>query len=179
MGCGLYSRRTFDPGVGTGLAEQAGAGSGARVVSTGVSPGQVLPGLQTPRLGGLLGPSGSSRLPLSCRLYHMLMYAAGLDCRWAGGRPGPGTGAGRDRLSPRLYGTQGRGSLHIRLSTVSFPILSRSNGGRLDLMTPACRVTVGGGRVGTLGSRWMRLSCPVSRLGETAVGTQGSEFFFL
>ena len=97
--CGLYSRRTHDPGTGTGLAEQAGAGSGARVVSTGVSPGQVLPGLQTLRLGGPLGPSGSSRLPLPCHLYHMLMYATGLDCR-SGRRPaGPGY---RDRSGPSL-----------------------------------------------------------------------------
>ena len=145
MGCGLYSRRTYDPGIGTGLAEQAGAGSGARVMSTGVSPGQVLPGLQTPRPCGPLGPSGPSCFPFpaTCIIYLCtpLVSTAGR----AGGRPGPGTGTGRDRLSPRLYRTQGRGSLHIRLSTVSFPILSRSNGGRLDLMTPACRVTVGGG----------------------------------
>ena len=88
-----------DPGAGTGLAEQAGAGSGARVVSTGVSPGQVLPGLQTPRLGGPLGPSGSSRLPLPCHLYHMLMYATGLGCR-SGRRPaGPGY---RGRSGPSL-----------------------------------------------------------------------------
>ena len=33
----------------------------------------------------------------------------------------------------------------MALSTVSFTILSRSNGWRVDLMTPACRVTVGGG----------------------------------
>ena len=88
-----------DPGAGTGLAEHASAGPGARVVSTEVSPGQVLPGLQTPRLGGPLGPSGSSRFPLSLPLYHMLMRGAGLDCR-LGRRPaGPGY---RGRSGPSL-----------------------------------------------------------------------------
>ena len=98
-----------DPGAGTGLAEHAGAGSGAGVVSTGVSPGQVLPGLQTLRLGGPLGPSGSSRLPFPCHLYHMLMCATGLDCR-SGRRPaGPGYRA-RPVSPPGYIGPKGVGA---------------------------------------------------------------------
>ena len=92
-----------DPGAGTGLAEHASAGSGARVVSTEVSPGQVLPGLQTPRFGGPLGPSGSSRSPSPAACIICLCVALVPTAGWAGDRPGPGTGAGRDRLSPRRY----------------------------------------------------------------------------
>ena len=83
--CGLYSRRTYDPGTGTGLAEQAGAGPGARVRSTGVSPGQVLPGLHTLRPGGPLGPQGLPS-PSPCHLYYVFIGAMGLDCR-SGRRP--------------------------------------------------------------------------------------------
>ena len=81
-------------------------------------------------------------LPATCIMYLCmpLVSTAGR----AGGRPGPGTGSGRDRLL-RPCEVQGRRSQHFRLSTVSFTILSRSNGGELDPVTPACCVTVGGG----------------------------------
>ena len=144
--CGLYSRRTCDPGTGTGLAEQAGAGPGARVRSTGVSPGQVLPGLHTLRPGGPLGPQDLPS-PSPCHLYYVFIGAMGLDCR-SGRRPaGPGYRVWPGP-SPRPCEVQGRRSQHFRLSTVSFTILSRSNGGELDPVTPACCVTVGGGAGG-------------------------------
>ena len=134
-----------DPGTGTGLAEHASAGSGPGSCPPKCPQARSCPACKPPDSVAHWGHQGLpvSPFPAACIIYVCtpLVSAAG----WAGGRPGPGTGAGRDRLSPRLFMTQGRGSLHIRMSTVSFPILSRSNGGRLDLMTPACRVTVGGG----------------------------------
>ena len=92
-----------DPGAGTGLAEHASAGSGARVVSTEVSPGQVLPGLQTPRLGGPLGPSGPSYPPFPATCIICLCAPLVSTAGRAGGRPGPGTGAVPGPSSPRRY----------------------------------------------------------------------------
>ena len=144
MGCGLYSRRTSTQAPVPGLLNKQAPDPG---------PGSCPPECPQARSCPACKPSDSVAhwghqglpvfpFPATCIicLCTPLVSAAGR----AGGRPGPGTGSGRDRLL-RPCEVQGRRSQHFRLSTVSFTILSRSNGWRVDLVTPACRVTVGGG----------------------------------
>ena len=114
MGCGLYSRRTSTQAPVPGLLNTQALDPG---------PGSCPPECPQARSCPACKPSDSVAhwghqglpvfpFPATCIicLCTPLVSAAGR----AGGRPGPGTGTGRDRLSPRLYRTQGRGSLHIR-----------------------------------------------------------------
>ena len=145
MGCGLYSRRTSTQAPVPGLLNKQAPDPGPGSCPPECPQARSCPACKPSDSVAHWGHQGLPVFPFPATCIICLCMPLVSTAGWAGGRPGPGTGTGRDRLSPRLYRTQGRGSLHIRLSTVSFPILSRSNGGRLDLMTPACHVTVGGG----------------------------------
>ena len=117
MGCGLYSRRTSTQAPVPGLLNKQAPDPGPGSCPPECPQARSCPACKPSDSVAHWGHQGLPVFPFPATCIICLCMPLVSTAGRAGGRPGPGTGTGRDRLSPRLYRTQGRGSLHIRRPT--------------------------------------------------------------